>query len=81
MSSYVIVPQNGFYEATSNKLLLDLGHLKVIPSNSKKMLISYVYVIYFISTGWPSLSSTVQFRPMFTLGYYLVGRFGNMAIN
>uniref|UniRef100_A0A8C6Y6U2 Vacuolar protein sorting 13 homolog A n=1 Tax=Naja naja TaxID=35670 RepID=A0A8C6Y6U2_NAJNA len=29
MSSYVIVPQNGFYEATSNKLLLDLGHLKM----------------------------------------------------
>ncbi|KAH0628248.1 hypothetical protein JD844_009143 [Phrynosoma platyrhinos] len=29
MASYVIVPQNGFYESTANKLLLDLGHLKM----------------------------------------------------
>ncbi|XP_062985430.1 intermembrane lipid transfer protein VPS13A isoform X2 [Elgaria multicarinata webbii] len=30
MASYIIVPQNGFYEPASNKLLLDLGHLKMI---------------------------------------------------
>ncbi|XP_053148105.1 intermembrane lipid transfer protein VPS13A isoform X2 [Hemicordylus capensis] len=29
MASYVIVPQKGFYEPTSDKLLLDLGHLKM----------------------------------------------------
>ncbi|XP_044533949.1 vacuolar protein sorting-associated protein 13A [Gracilinanus agilis] len=28
-ASYVIIPQDGFYTATSNLLLLDLGHLKV----------------------------------------------------
>ncbi|XP_066473905.1 intermembrane lipid transfer protein VPS13A isoform X2 [Tiliqua scincoides] len=29
MASYVIVPKKGFYEPTSDKLLLDLGHLKM----------------------------------------------------
>ncbi|XP_019410461.1 PREDICTED: vacuolar protein sorting-associated protein 13A isoform X1 [Crocodylus porosus] len=29
MASYIIVPQNGFYESTSNLLLLDLGNLKM----------------------------------------------------
>uniref|UniRef100_A0A8B9M2R6 Vacuolar protein sorting 13 homolog A n=1 Tax=Accipiter nisus TaxID=211598 RepID=A0A8B9M2R6_9AVES len=29
MASYIIVPQNGFYERTSNLLLLDLGSLKM----------------------------------------------------
>ncbi|XP_074052805.1 intermembrane lipid transfer protein VPS13A isoform X2 [Macrotis lagotis] len=28
-ASYIIIPQNGFYAASSNLLLLDLGHLKV----------------------------------------------------
>ncbi|XP_061483494.1 intermembrane lipid transfer protein VPS13A isoform X2 [Rhineura floridana] len=28
-ASYIIVPQGGFYEPTSNKLLLDLGNLKM----------------------------------------------------
>ncbi|XP_043819430.1 vacuolar protein sorting-associated protein 13A isoform X1 [Dromiciops gliroides] len=28
-ASYIIIPQDGFYTATSNLLLLDLGHLKV----------------------------------------------------
>uniref|UniRef100_A0A8D0HJ12 Chorein N-terminal domain-containing protein n=1 Tax=Sphenodon punctatus TaxID=8508 RepID=A0A8D0HJ12_SPHPU len=30
MASYIIVPQNGFYEETSDILLLDLGNLKMI---------------------------------------------------
>uniref|UniRef100_A0A8C3I5A9 Vacuolar protein sorting 13 homolog A n=1 Tax=Chrysemys picta bellii TaxID=8478 RepID=A0A8C3I5A9_CHRPI len=29
MASYVLVPQNGFYESTSNLLLLDLGNLQM----------------------------------------------------
>jgi len=29
MASYVIVPQTGFYDATQNLMLLDLGHFKV----------------------------------------------------
>lgn len=29
MASYVIIPQTGFYNATQNILLLDLGHFKV----------------------------------------------------
>uniref|UniRef100_A0A6J0T466 Intermembrane lipid transfer protein VPS13A isoform X2 n=1 Tax=Pogona vitticeps TaxID=103695 RepID=A0A6J0T466_9SAUR len=33
MASYIIVPQNGFYEPTANKLLLDLGHLKMTSKN------------------------------------------------
>lgn len=36
MASYIIVPQNGFYESTSDKLLLDLGHLKVNLSDTAK---------------------------------------------
>lgn len=46
MSSYVIVPQNGFYEATSNKLLLDLGHLKVTLSNSKKRCLYSMFMLF-----------------------------------
>ncbi|KAG8455268.1 hypothetical protein GDO86_001462, partial [Hymenochirus boettgeri] len=30
MASYIIVPQNGFYEHSSNLLLLDLGNLKMV---------------------------------------------------
>uniref|UniRef100_A0A8C3SRI4 Vacuolar protein sorting 13 homolog A n=1 Tax=Chelydra serpentina TaxID=8475 RepID=A0A8C3SRI4_CHESE len=30
MASYVLVPQNGFYESTSNLLLLDLGNLQMM---------------------------------------------------
>ncbi|KAM3868440.1 intermembrane lipid transfer protein VPS13A [Diretmus argenteus] len=37
MASYVIVPQTGFYDATQNIMLLDLGHFKV-SSQSKKNL-------------------------------------------
>ncbi|XP_067424979.1 intermembrane lipid transfer protein VPS13A isoform X2 [Emydura macquarii macquarii] len=29
MASYILIPQNGFYESTSNLLLLDLGNLKM----------------------------------------------------
>ncbi|KAM4708321.1 intermembrane lipid transfer protein VPS13A [Discoglossus pictus] len=29
MASYILVPQNGFYETTSNLLILDLGNLKM----------------------------------------------------
>ena len=29
MASYVIIPQTGFYDATQNIMLLDLGHFKV----------------------------------------------------
>lgn len=36
MASYIIVPQKGFYDCTSNLLLLDLGSLKVW-SNLQKM--------------------------------------------
>ncbi|KAM9858498.1 intermembrane lipid transfer protein VPS13A [Aulostomus maculatus] len=37
MASYVIIPQTGFYDATQNILLLDLGHFQV-SSQSKKHL-------------------------------------------
>ncbi|XP_062274089.1 vacuolar protein sorting-associated protein 13A isoform X2 [Scomber scombrus] len=37
MASYVIIPQTGFYNATQNILLLDLGHFKM-SSKSKKHL-------------------------------------------
>ncbi|XP_078141113.1 intermembrane lipid transfer protein VPS13A isoform X2 [Centroberyx gerrardi] len=37
MASYVIVPQTGFYDATQNIMLLDLGHFKV-SSQSRKNL-------------------------------------------
>ncbi|KAM7416667.1 hypothetical protein PAMA_018632 [Pampus argenteus] len=37
MASYVIIPQTGFYDATQNILLMDLGHFKM-SSQSKKHL-------------------------------------------
>uniref|UniRef100_G1KEL4 Vacuolar protein sorting 13 homolog A n=1 Tax=Anolis carolinensis TaxID=28377 RepID=G1KEL4_ANOCA len=37
MPSYIIVPQNGFYDSTSNKLLLDLGHLKMTSKNPSSL--------------------------------------------
>uniref|UniRef100_A0A8C5F4Z8 Vacuolar protein sorting 13 homolog A n=1 Tax=Gadus morhua TaxID=8049 RepID=A0A8C5F4Z8_GADMO len=37
MASYVIIPQTGFYDATQNIMLLDLGHFKMT-SMSKKDL-------------------------------------------
>ncbi|XP_051822615.1 intermembrane lipid transfer protein VPS13A [Antechinus flavipes] len=36
-ASYIIIPQNGFYTATSNLLLLDLGHLKVSSRNRSEL--------------------------------------------
>ncbi|XP_044301886.1 vacuolar protein sorting-associated protein 13A isoform X2 [Varanus komodoensis] len=37
MASYIIIPQNGFYEPMANKLLLDLGHLTMV-SKSRSTL-------------------------------------------
>ncbi|XP_060618149.2 intermembrane lipid transfer protein VPS13A isoform X1 [Anolis sagrei] len=37
MASYIIVPQNGFYDSTSNNLLLDLGHLKMTSKNPSSL--------------------------------------------
>ncbi|XP_068961725.1 intermembrane lipid transfer protein VPS13A isoform X2 [Petaurus breviceps papuanus] len=36
-ASYIIIPQNGFYTAASNILLLDLGHLKVLSQNRSEL--------------------------------------------
>ncbi|XP_077200846.1 intermembrane lipid transfer protein VPS13A isoform X1 [Paroedura picta] len=38
MASYVIIPKNGFYEPTSDKLLLDLGHLKMTSKSRSNLL-------------------------------------------
>ena len=35
MASYVIIPQTGFYDATQNIMLLDLGHFKVTKRKGK----------------------------------------------
>uniref|UniRef100_A0A8C0H0X3 Vacuolar protein sorting 13 homolog A n=1 Tax=Chelonoidis abingdonii TaxID=106734 RepID=A0A8C0H0X3_CHEAB len=37
MASYVLVPQNGFYESTSNLLLLDLGNLQMTSKSRSDM--------------------------------------------
>ncbi|XP_077792121.1 intermembrane lipid transfer protein VPS13A isoform X2 [Podarcis muralis] len=37
MASYIIVPHGGFYEPTSNKLLLDLGNLKMTSKSRSDM--------------------------------------------
>ncbi|XP_048360331.1 intermembrane lipid transfer protein VPS13A [Sphaerodactylus townsendi] len=38
MASYVIIPKNGFYEPKCDKLLLDLGHLKMTSKSRSNML-------------------------------------------
>uniref|UniRef100_A0A663FFK8 Vacuolar protein sorting 13 homolog A n=1 Tax=Aquila chrysaetos chrysaetos TaxID=223781 RepID=A0A663FFK8_AQUCH len=43
MASYIIVPQKGFYESTSNLLLLDLGSLKVLGQSTIEDIMSRAY--------------------------------------
>ncbi|XP_075454841.1 intermembrane lipid transfer protein VPS13A isoform X2 [Ascaphus truei] len=37
MASYILIPQNGFYEQTSNLLILDLGSLKMTSKSRSKL--------------------------------------------
>ncbi|KAJ1206563.1 hypothetical protein NDU88_001966 [Pleurodeles waltl] len=37
MASYVIVPQSGFYDSSTNVLILDLGNLKMTSKSRKKL--------------------------------------------
>uniref|UniRef100_A0A8C3CU79 Vacuolar protein sorting 13 homolog A n=1 Tax=Cairina moschata TaxID=8855 RepID=A0A8C3CU79_CAIMO len=43
MASYIIVPQKGFYDSTSNLLLLDLGSLKVLGQSTIEDIMSRAY--------------------------------------
>uniref|UniRef100_A0A663N308 Vacuolar protein sorting 13 homolog A n=1 Tax=Athene cunicularia TaxID=194338 RepID=A0A663N308_ATHCN len=43
MASYIIVPQKGFYDRTSNLLLLDLGSLKVLGQSTIEDIMSRAY--------------------------------------
>uniref|UniRef100_A0A8C3I6F1 Vacuolar protein sorting 13 homolog A n=1 Tax=Chrysemys picta bellii TaxID=8478 RepID=A0A8C3I6F1_CHRPI len=54
MASYVLVPQNGFYESTSNLLLLDLGNLQVHRSDVSELKVGQSTIEDIMSRAYDS---------------------------